>query len=299
VYNGACANGITTDTVSVFVNDLTVAAANAGPDLFLCGVPDELLITGTPTVGLATSLWEVVSGLGIPDQPTNNNTYVSGLTSGITTLSYTVDNGECGISSDEVIITIFDPDLPPADAGESLTICNNEFVSFNLNASEAVFPSVGWWTIVNGPVLLSDTTSAEALVLSLGEFTTELQDLTSTLVWNVNNGVCGTTQDTLLLILKDCLTLEIPDAFSPNGDGANDEWIIPNIDAYPTNSLKIFNRWGAEVFSAAPYSNGNAWDGISTHPATIGEGLPVSTYYYILDLGTGEEAYRGFVYLKR
>jgi gliding motility-associated-like protein len=299
VYNGACANSTTSDTISVFVNDLTVAAANAGPDLFLCGVPEDLLINGSPTVGLATSLWETVSGSGVPEQPTNNNTFVGGLTPGITTLNYTVDNGACGVSSDEMMITIFDPELPVADAGESLTICENEFVSFNLNASEAVFPSVGWWTIVDGPVMLSDSTSAEALVLSMGEIITELQDVPSTLVWNVDNGVCGTTTDTLLLILKDCLTLKIPDAFSPNGDGVNDEWIIPNIDSYPANTVKIFNRWGAEIFSAAPYSNGNAWDGISTHPATLGEGLPVSTYYYILDLGTGEEAYRGFVYLKR
>jgi gliding motility-associated-like protein len=97
--------------------------------------------------------------------------------------------------------------------------------------------------------------------------------------------------------IKDCVSIKIPDAFSPNGDGVNDYFVIPNIDNYPKNSLKIFNRWGTEIYQAAPYQG--KWDGKSHHPASLGEDLPVSTYYYILDLGTGEEAYHGFVYLKR
>lgn len=51
--------------------------------------------------------------------------------------------------------------------------------------------------------------------------------------------------------------IKIPDAFSPNGDGVNDEFII-----FPLSStiedIKIYNRWGEVVFSA----KGNAaWNG--------------------------------------
>ncbi len=56
--------------------------------------------------------------------------------------------------------------------------------------------------------------------------------------------------------------LVIPNAFSPNGDGFNDLWIIENIDFYPQVDLKIFDRWGNLV-----YITGNAadepWDGIT------------------------------------
>jgi gliding motility-associated-like protein len=116
-------------------------------------------------------------------------------------------------------------------------------------------------------------------------------------MWTVDNGKCGITTDTISFILEDCLTIEIPDAFSPNSDGVNDIFFIPNLESYPNHSLKIFNRWGTQVFEAAPYMND--WDGKSLHAATIGEDLPVSTYYYILDLGNGENAFTGFVYLKR
>ncbi len=47
-------------------------------------------------------------------------------------------------------------------------------------------------------------------------------------VWTVNNGTCGITSDTVLVELKDCLLLKIPNAFSPNDDGVNDLYVIEN-----------------------------------------------------------------------
>jgi len=297
VYNGACPNGTTSDTVSVYVNDLTVASANAGPDLFFCGSPDSLLLSGSVSVGLATSQWTIISGSGTIDNPTNNNPYMFDVPLGITSLVYTVDNGECGISSDVTEITVYDPNLAAADAGPDGAICAAEFGQFNLMANAVNEPAMGYWDVTDGPGELLDTLDAETAVTSLGQIITELVDVPSTFVWTIDNGVCGSTSDTVVYILKDCLTLIVPDAFSPNGDGVNDNWVIPNISSYPNNQLKIFNRWGAEVYSASPYKN--EWTGISIHPATIGNELPVSTYYYILDLGTGEEALHGYVYLKR
>ncbi|MCC6600138.1 MAG: gliding motility-associated C-terminal domain-containing protein, partial [Crocinitomicaceae bacterium] len=298
IYNGACNNGVTSDTISVYVNDLTVAAANAGDDVVFCGAPDSLQLHGSVTTGLATSLWTIIQGGGDIQNVLNNNPYMFEIPNGINIYEYTVDNGLCGISSDEVIVTIYDPELPSADAGTGDMICENEFTSFNLMANAVSPPAMGWWSVLEGPIEISDSTDAKAIVTSLGHILTELVNVPSTLVWTIDNGTCGSSSDSVTYILEDCLSIKIPDAFSPNGDGVNDFWIIPNITNYPHNSVKIFNRWGAEVYSAAPYKN--EWDGISIHPATLGEGLPVSTYYYILDLGTGSsENYTGFVYLKR
>jgi gliding motility-associated-like protein len=45
--------------------------------------------------------------------------------------------------------------------------------------------------------------------------------------------------------------LYIPSAFSPNGDGANDEFrIFPCIGVSSINSVNIFDRWGNQVFQA-------------------------------------------------
>lgn len=68
-------------------------------------------------------------------------------------------------------------------------------------------------------------------------------------------------------------SLELYNAFSPDGDGKNDTWEVKNIDLFPDNDLKIFDRSGNLVFSAKGYNSSKFWDGQN---ATSG------TYVYIL-----------------
>ncbi len=76
--------------------------------------------------------------------------------------------------------------------------------------------------------------------------------------------------------------LEIPSAFSPNGDGVNDTWGIKNVDLYPNTVVEVYNRWGNRVFG--PYEGYvNQWDG-----ARNGKDLPDGTYFYIVDLKLGD-----------
>jgi gliding motility-associated-like protein len=297
IYNGACPNSFTSDTVSIYVNDASVAAADAGEDLSFCGAPDSLLLSGSVTVGLATGQWSIIDGDGTFTDPGLNTSFLIGFGNGVHEYLWTVDNGACGITTDTLTLTVYDPEAAISNAGESQDICEDDFVLFNLNANEVEPPATAYWSIVEGPIEISDSLSADAGVLTLGPQLPEFGSVQSIIAWTVNNGVCGSTTDTLTISMRDCITIKIPDAFSPNGDGTNDFFVIPNIENYPQGSLKIFNRWGTQIFEAAPYRSD--WDGTSHHPASLGEQLPVSTYYYILDLGTGEEAFTGFVYLKR
>jgi len=91
--------------------------------------------------------------------------------------------------------------------------------------------------------------------------------------------------------------LDVPNGFSPNGDGKNDLFVINGLDDYPGHSLKIFNQWGGIVFEAAPYASD--WDGKQHNGMMAGDMLPEATYFYILDLGNGEEALTGYIYLTR
>ena len=87
--------------------------------------------------------------------------------------------------------------------------------------------------------------------------------------------------------------------FSPNGDGVNDFLIINCIESYPNNTLRIYNRWGNIVYEKRGYNN--EFEGISNGRATVNvsEKLPVGTYYYVLDLGNGEEPGVGWLYINR
>jgi gliding motility-associated-like protein len=69
--------------------------------------------------------------------------------------------------------------------------------------------------------------------------------------------------------------LQIPTAFSPNGDGVNDNWIIKGIDVYTTPEIKLFNRQGMVVFHS--FGRSEPFDGKSK-----GADLPVGVYYYII-----------------
>ena len=94
-------------------------------------------------------------------------------------------------------------------------------------------------------------------------------------------------------------TIASPNGFSPNGDGVNDTWVIKNLELYPDNELIIFNRWGNEVFSVKGYRND--WSGDSNSKFTIGNGLPVGTYFYVLKIRYKGQVYEeaDYIYLSR
>jgi gliding motility-associated-like protein len=95
---------------------------------------------------------------------------------------------------------------------------------------------------------------------------------------------------TVKIIVQESLT--IPNTFTPNGDGVNDKWEIKNLIDYPDCSVKIFNRWGQEVYSSRGYYN--AWDG-----TTNGKPLPFGTYYYVINLNNNTRPLGGWVALVR
>lgn len=67
--------------------------------------------------------------------------------------------------------------------------------------------------------------------------------------------------------------LSFYNAFSPDGDGKNDTWEIKNIDLFPDNDLKVFDRSGNLVHRVNGYSSAKFWDG---------QNAASGTYVYIL-----------------
>ncbi len=94
-------------------------------------------------------------------------------------------------------------------------------------------------------------------------------------------------------------------AVTPNGDGAYDVLTIANLENFPNNSVRIYNRWGVLVFSTRSYNTqGNVFDGTSEGRATVARDnkLPTGTYFYILEYQTPEGVTRqrtGYLYLNR
>ena len=98
-------------------------------------------------------------------------------------------------------------------------------------------------------------------------------------------GGCKSSDEVFVKVL---LSLGIPNAFSPNGDGINDKWVIQYLQSYPGNTVEVFNRYGQSVFYSAGYNQ--PWDGTFK-----GSPLPVGVYYYIIDPKNGRLPYKGSV----
>lgn len=87
--------------------------------------------------------------------------------------------------------------------------------------------------------------------------------------------------------------IEIYDTFSPNNDGANDQWNIGNINLYPDAVVQIFDRSGMLVFESEGDYFG--WDGTYN-----GKNVPMGVYYFVIDLKTtGRQVRTGSINLIR
>ena len=84
----------------------------------------------------------------------------------------------------------------------------------------------------------------------------------------------------------DCIV--IPNAFTPNGDGINDTWVIEGLEKFPNTVIQIYNRWGQIVFNSTPENLD--WDALYN-----GKLLPAGTYVFFLNLFNGDDPYTGTV----
>ena len=86
--------------------------------------------------------------------------------------------------------------------------------------------------------------------------------------------------------------LTVPNAITPDDDGVNDTWIIENLERYPGNHVRIFNRAGSLLFATNDYDQ-------SWHGTYQGQALPQDTYFYVINRNDGENPQRGTISIIR
>ena len=84
---------------------------------------------------------------------------------------------------------------------------------------------------------------------------------------------CFATGDVTITVIPYCV--KVMEAFTPNGDGFNERWLITNGNCTVNATAQVFNRYGAKVFESPNYQNN--WDGTYK-----GKPLPDGTYYYVV-----------------
>jgi len=181
-----------------------------------------------------------------------------------------------GCVSDTAYKTIRVHLQPVIDAGRSFVVKEGTVIQFEATANSTALSFV--WSSAAG-LDNANTLRPRLRVTQDGVYT-----LTATGQFNC------VAIDNLKVTVQKAVT--IPNAFSPNGDGINDMWVLKNIQQYPAASVDIYDRFGAIVFRGI--GTANPWDGSSK-----GKPLPVGVYYYLVNLKDGSPVQQGSVTLIR
>lgn len=87
---------------------------------------------------------------------------------------------------------------------------------------------------------------------------------------------------------------------SANGDGKNDQLILPGLEEFTNNNLKIYDRYGLKVFEEDNYYDGfDGFSNVNNMVTTRSSGLPTGVYFYIVTLKDYKEKRQGYFYLSR
>jgi len=271
-----CAIGIDRSTITITVNEAPTAPTATSPQPFC--------LIDNPTVGDITVTGDNVvfytdAGLGDDDIVDATTALINAA------VYYAVANNDtstCSSDATMITVTITDPSAP------SLQTEGNEFCrSDNPTVQDLINNFTG-----SGVLIYTSSTGGSIVTAS-----TALQNGVTYYGASVD-GTSGCESTERLAVIAKVEFCGIPEGFSPNGDGINDRFVIPDIaENFPNYSIEIFNRWGNVVFK------GNAstpdWDGISNQSGTLGNDvLPVGVYFYILNYNDGQTSpVQGKLYL--
>ena len=211
-----------------------VIAEPAGMNLSLSGLDADCNVNN----GSATA---VVSNGNGPyayswnTAPPQSSASATGLSGGTYEVTVT-DSGGCTISEN---VTILQPLGPTVDLGNDTVVCNNREFYLDADPSGLYADATFAWST------LEET--AQILVETSGVYHVTIEN------------ECGNARDSIYIeIHEQSSNLFVPNAFTPNKDGLNDEFapVVTNVEGY---HLAIFDRWGKMVFESRNPALG--WDG--------------------------------------
>ncbi len=249
--------GTTSVTVTIYPTP-TVSGGNldtAKCGLFNGGVNGINVIGGTPVI-----LYQWYNGT----TPIANATSptLTGAGAGTYSVLITDANG-CVATGGTTIFTI--PSIAQPNASITPPVSQGQAplnVTFTNNTSGATFYA---WNFGNG-ISFNLQNPSPVTYNAPGTYT---------VILIASNSAC-TDRDTAIVIIDSPVNIIIPNIYSPNGDGINDEFFISCVGIRDLH-CDIFNRWGTLVYQLLAVDQ--KWDGVMNNGNTATEG----TYYYILE----------------
>ncbi len=248
----------TTLTVIVdFDNNLTV---NVSSNATIC-LNQSTTLNATASIPTATYAWLPATGL---NDPTSGSPVAS--PTDATTYTVTATQGAC-TATGTVTVNV-DNDLT-VEAGGPITINagSNQQVTAVVTGTNTSLSSI-LWTPSAG---LSATNVLNPVVTPVIVNGTTVYDITVT-----NTNGCTASDELTVNVVSDIACRNLRNAFTPNGDGQNDFWLVyDDFSCLQNVAVSVFNRYGSKVFDSKSYKN--EWNGTFE-----GKAVPDGTYYAVV-----------------
>ncbi len=243
----------------------------------ICSGGTVTLTATNPNTGNGSIIW--FADLGLTNQIGLGPTYVSPPLTGSTNIYMAIVNAGCNTSINVFTITVNNAQV---SAGADMSICPGTQAQLNVTSATG---TISW----SPGSSLSDSTITNPIATP---------NVNTTYVVTVVSGPCVDT-DTVNVIVDgsnpNCGFIPSYNAFSPDGDGVNDTWIIDAALLHPDNTVTVFNRWGDKLVSFEDYNNVTVvWDGMYK-----GNLLPSGTYFYVIEYHDINQQVSSWVQLTR
>ncbi|MFN8394947.1 MAG: choice-of-anchor D domain-containing protein [Bacteroidia bacterium] len=244
----------TTQSITVFH---TPSTANAGSDQTLCA-GTATLAANTPSFG--TGAWSIVSGPGSVTTPSSPTSGVTGLLAGVpTTLRWTISNGPCASSSDDVVLTVNATAPSITCPGPQQLILNSSCQASLPNYTSLATVSGACSPVVTqSPAIGSTQSGVGALTVSL--FATNSVPQSNTCTFTVNKVAPE------MNVKGNNVSIVDGDASPSLADFTDLGQVIfgNNLD----KTFKIFNTGGAPLSITTPLTITGSGFSVFTQPAT-------------------------------
>jgi len=192
--------------------------------------------------------------------------YLNNLNAG-TYIAIVADQYSCTVTSNQLTIT--DIDLATAVP----QVADQYIPRYTSSTITVGNPQKGLYELLDGP-----TSGATVLDTSAsGILHTPDVSQDETLYVGFTRGDCVSTLAPVHIKVFDSVRIFVPNAFTPNGDGANDRWHIIIQGLTKKIQVSVFDRWGTEVFRSNDPNP--SWDGCAG-------GHPVSGTFVYMIAGT-------------
>lgn len=192
------------------------------------------------------------------DQPGSYQIAATSATNGCTTYSNVeVTNGS--LKGD------FSPDATTGFAPLTVNFTNQSASSSTTTGTSSI---TSVWSFGNGSTKTTSTNiPTSAVYQQPGTYTVTM--------FNVK----GACVDTVVKVITVDIPskLEVPNVFTPNGDGSNDLFFVKTANLSEITAM-IYDRWGNKVYELTTTKGNIAWDG----KAQTGKDVPDGTYLYII-----------------